>query len=420
MQHIEALLRKEIGLDAASIGSSLIERTIRLRMKQHGLERPADYAKYLRDTPEEFNELIEAVVVTETWFFRDREPFNAFTKFALDVWLPQHPEGAMRILSVPCSSGEEPYSLAMALRDAGVAPERFQIEAVDISANALARAARGIYGKNSFRGKDLTFRERHFVAVKEGYALPSEIRRQVSFARDNVLDDGFLAGQSPYDFIFCRNLLIYFDRATQIVALAKLHRLLAPDGVLFVGPAEMPLVSESGFTSANLPHAFACRKTGPETAASARPLRRQRKTIPISSSANPNLGKNSSPPPLPTDGAAELDRKIVSLPLARQLADAGQLTEAARICEAHLTENHTSAEAYYLLGLVKDATNDPEAIAYYRKALYLDPNHYETLVHVAVCLEKSGDVASARTFRRRAERAAPKLEQSPQENQPQN
>jgi len=415
MQHIEALLRKEIGLDAASIGSSLIERTIRLRMKQHGLERTADYAKHLRDTPAEFNELIEAVVVTETWFFRDREPFNAFTKFALEEWLPQHPDGAMRILSVPCSSGEEPYSLAMALLDAGVATERFQIEAVDISANALARAARGIYGKNSFRGKDLTFRERHFVAVKEGYALSPEVRRHVSFARDNVLDDGFLAGQAPYDFIFCRNLLIYFDRATQIVALAKLHRLLAEDGVLFVGPAEMPLVNESGFTSANLPHAFACRKTGNQTAAPNRPLRRKRKRFPPAPSPA-NFNPNGSGPALPTVPTAELDREIVSLPLARQLADAGQLTEAARICEAHLTENRTSAEAYYLLGLVKDATNDPEALTYYRKALYLDPNHYETLVHVAVCLEKSGDVVGARTFRRRAERVAPVRESS--ENPP--
>src|SRR5690606_5136119 len=76
MQHIEALLRKEIGLDAASIGSSLIERTVRLRMKQHGLKRFFDYGKLLQESRTELNQLIEAVVVTETWFFRDREPFT--------------------------------------------------------------------------------------------------------------------------------------------------------------------------------------------------------------------------------------------------------------------------------------------------------------------------------------------------------
>jgi chemotaxis protein methyltransferase WspC len=411
MEQIEAFLRKEIGLDAASIGSSLIERTIRLRMKHHGLKQTEEYEQLLRDSEHEFNELIEAVVVTETWFFRDREPFNAFTQFAVGEWLPRHADGVLRILSVPCASGEEPYSLAMALLDAGVAPERFKIEAVDISINALTRAARGIYGKNSFRGKDLTFRERHFVAVKEGYALNPEVRRHVAFARDNVLDEGFLSVTAPYDFIFCRNLLIYFDRATRVLALAKLHRLLAADGVLFVGPAELPLVSESGFTSANLPHAFACRKANGETAAP--PPRRKRKSLPHFVETKPPAGTNSrrtmpSRPAQPVTLALGLDPAVVSLQHARQLADAGLLDEAAAICEAHLARNGTSAEAYYLLGLVKDATNDPDAILYYRKALYLEPNHYETLVHAALWLEKTGDADGARTFKRRAARAQPK------------
>lgn len=406
MQHIEALLRKGIGLDAASIGSSLIERTIRLRMKHHGLKRVGDYEDLLRDSPEEFTELTEAVVVTETWFFRDREPFNAFTQFAVGEWLPRHADGPMRILSVPCSSGEEPYSLAMALLDAGVAAERFQIEAVDISANALGRAQRGIYGKNSFRGKDLEFRERHFVAVKEGYALDANVRHRVTFARANVLEEGFLAGSAPYDFIFCRNLLIYFDRATQILALAKLHRLLAADGVLFVGPAEMPLVSESGFTSAKLPHAFACRKTNGAIVAPLRPLRRK-KRVRAAFPPPPPLNNHQQPAPveLTAPPAATTDHQVASLKLARQFADSGQLDQAAAICHAYLARHSDSAEAYYLIGLVKDAANDPEAITYYRKALYLDPNHYETLVHAALCLEKTGDVAAAQTFKRRAERA---------------
>lgn len=140
MQRIEALLRREIGLDAASIGSALIERTIRLRMRRHELKHIGQYRELLESSPQELRELIEAVVVTETWFFRDREPFNAFAQLALTDWLPRHPAGALRVLSVPCSSGEEPYSLAMKLLEAGVSDTRFAIDAVDISANALARA----------------------------------------------------------------------------------------------------------------------------------------------------------------------------------------------------------------------------------------------------------------------------------------
>jgi chemotaxis protein methyltransferase WspC len=96
-----------------------------------------------------------------------------------------------------------------------------------------------------------------------------------------------------------------------------------------------------------------------------------------------------------------------SLDAARLLADTGQLTEAAAICESYLAGKGPSAEAYYLLGLMKDAADDPEAITYYRKALYLEPNHYEALVHIALWLEKNGDLPGAQPFKRRAERAQP-------------
>jgi chemotaxis protein methyltransferase WspC len=404
MQHIEALLRKGIGLDAASIGSPLIERTVRTRMKMHGLDSTADYEQMLLHSAAEFDELIEAIVVTETWFFRDREPFHAFTLIATGEWLPQHPDEPMRILSVPCSSGEEPYSLAMCLLDAGVAQERFQIDAVDISQNALLRAARGIYGKNSFRGQELAFRDRHFTEVKDGFALSAIVRQQVNFQRDNVLDDGFMVDRPPYDFIFCRNLLIYFDRATQDLTLAKLHRLLAADGMLFVGPAELPLVAERGFASANLPHVFACRKASDPTAP---PPARPRPKSPPRRAPGPETPPDAAPD-LGSANSADPDRNhnIASLRLARRLADSGQLAEAAALCQAHLAQHQDCAEAYYLLGLVKDATDNPEAMELYRKALYLDPNHYETLVHAALWLEKHGDPAAAQVFKRRAERAA--------------
>lgn len=411
MQRIEALLRREIGLDAASIGSALIERTIRLRMRRHELKHIGQYRELLESSPQELRELIEAVVVTETWFFRDREPFNAFAQLALTDWLPRHPAGALRVLSVPCSSGEEPYSLAMKLLEAGVPDTRFAIDAVDISANALARAEKAVYGKNSFRGRDLAFRDRHFHATKDGYALNPAVRTTVQFRRDNILDAGFLAGSAPYDFIFCRNLLIYFDRTTQVVALEKLHRLLADEGVLFVGPAEMPLVSESGFVSANLPLAFACRKTAAVPADRAKPARRRPGTAgsPAALAASESKAASAAIARAHSPAAAHVAAALPdNLATARQLADTGKIEEATALCEAHLSQHGPSAEAFYLLGLMKDAGDDPLAITFYRKALYLEPRHYEALVHVALWLEKNGDPAGARPFKRRAERAQPR------------
>jgi len=100
------------------------------------------------------------------------------------------------------------------------------------------------------------------------------------------------------------------------------------------------------------------------------------------------------------------------LDAARQLADAGHLKEAATVCQEHLRNQGPSPQAYYLLGLVADASGDPQAIDYYRKALYLEPNHYETLLQMSLLLEKAGDTAGARIFKRRAARAAGDLIES--------
>src|SRR3954463_5058732 len=116
MSRIEQTLRESMGLDAATIGSGAIQRTVRLRMKALGLADAEQYTRLLERSRAEWTELVESAVVTETWFFRDQEPFTAFVKIMRDEWLPAHPTRTMRVLSVPCSSGEEPFSLAMAVR----------------------------------------------------------------------------------------------------------------------------------------------------------------------------------------------------------------------------------------------------------------------------------------------------------------
>jgi chemotaxis protein methyltransferase WspC len=406
MKRFEHLLRKTIGIDAASVGSTSIQRAVRSRMKSLGLRRPEDYEQLLEKSRAEWNELVESVIVTETWFFRDPALFTAFVRHVQEEWLPAHPAAPLRLLSIPCASGEEPCSLAMALLDAGVAPERFQIRAVDISARALARAQRGVYGRNSFRGKDLAFRDRYFQLSKEGFVLDPVIRNCVRFYRGNLFSDDFLPRHASYDFIFCRNLLIYFDRPTQRRAIERIERLLAPSGVLFVGPVEQPLVLNHGFVSANIPKASACRKAG--HAARQPRLARLSKRSPIpaglqpNGAARPQLAASSGLKPPPTDGP--LPSVQPDLEIARLLADAGRLSEAAEICEAHLRRSRVSAQAYYLLGLARDAGGDARAIDCYRKALYLEPNHYESLLQMALLLQKNGDPARARAFKSRAQR----------------
>ena len=406
MNQIEHVLRKTIGLDSESVGSTSIQRAVWLRMRSLGLRRLEDYQRLLERSPAEWNELVESVVVTETWFYRDPVVFAAFVRLVLEEWLPAHPAGPLRLLSIPCASGEEPYSLVMALLDAGVAPERCQIDAVDISARALARAERGVYGKNSFRGSDLAFCDRYFQPSKEGFVLDPAVRSRVRFCRGNLFSDDLLPRRASYDFIFCRHLLIYFDRPTQRKAIARIERLLASTGVLFVAPVEQPIVLKDGFVSANIPKASACRKASHAVRGPRLARLPKRPLIPAGPPANSAF--RPRPPASAELNLPPAHRPALSpqpnLETARRLADAGHLNEAAEICEAHLCQSRLSAQAHYLLGLVRDASGDASAIDCYRRALYLEPDHYESLLQMALLLQKNGDSARARAFRNRAQR----------------
>jgi chemotaxis protein methyltransferase WspC len=435
MTGIEQILRERIGLDPVSIGISSIHRAIRLRMKAAGVGSAEDYAKRLQKSQGEWTELLESVVVTETWFFRDREPFDATIQFVKGRLADDAARRPVRILSVPCASGEEPYSLVMGLLDTGVESKDFEVDAADVSPRTLLKAKRAIYNKNSFRGKNLGFRDRYFHENKEGYVLCPAVRSLVRFFEANILKPDFLATRGHYDVIFCRNLLIYFDTQTQARALRAVSRLLNPDGLLVVGAAEQQLAFESGFTSANIPLAFACLKTG------ATPSRPVHEPHPVRRLTLPPVPRTGGTPraaigpgqkgPLVREGAsgpasetpAALNRPAAALkdascgeinsalPLtaadltdAQTLANAGKFGDAAEMCERYLRHDATSAEAWYLLGLIRDATADPMAVECYRKALYLNPRHYETLMQMALLSEKSGDLARARTYRRRAAR----------------
>lgn len=254
------LLRQTIGLDTASIGCPAIERALQSRMMACQLESESEYLEHIHTDKLELQELVETVVVPETWFFRDREAFTAMTRMVREEWLPTHPEGVLRLLNLPCSTGEEPYSAAIALLDAGIPARRFEIDAIDISSRALRQAQRAIYGKNSFRGNDYSFRDRHFETLTQGYRLSEEVRGQVHFQHDNLFSTDFLSRKTIYDVIYCRNLLIYFDSATQKHAIQILMGMLAPNGALFLGPSETSLAPRDNFVSMKVPMAFGFRK----------------------------------------------------------------------------------------------------------------------------------------------------------------
>ncbi len=410
---IAALLKERMGLDAESIGVASVERAVRERLTARRLKDVQVYWTQLSASEEELQELIEAIVIPETWFFRDPEAFAALVRVALQEWLAKHAEGTLRVLSLPCSTGEEPFSMAMALLDGGLAPSRFHIDAIDISTRAIAWAEQGTYGKNSFRAKDLGFRDRYFEPVDRGHRLSDGVRRQVHFRHGNLLSAGWLHGAHGYDVIFCRNVLIYFDRATQRRAIEVLGRLLIPSGLLFVGPSETGLLLDHGFVSTGIPLAFAFRPPG-NPAPGLRPRQR-----PAAAATTPTLflAKPSKPVAVakPQPRSAPTGKTTVAtehwIDQARRLANQGDLVEALKCCEQNLRGQPASAETFHLMGLLHDAVGRVrEAAEHYRKALYLDPQHRDALLHLAVALQKEGDERGAQRLFERMNRQSASAE----------
>ncbi|GAB5562366.1 MAG: protein-glutamate O-methyltransferase CheR [Synoicihabitans sp.] len=415
----EAVLKLHMGLDAASIGSASVDRAVQRRRAICGVVDDAGYFDLLMSSPEEIQELIETVAVPETWFFRDPEAFTALVKVVRDEWLPKNPHGIFRVANIPCSTGEEPYSVVMALIDAGIPDDRFRVDAIDISLRSLRVAEKGVYGRNSFRGRGLEYRERFFEQVQGGWRLTERVKAKVSFRHGNILSPKLASDESLYDAVFCRNLLIYFDLETQVRALASIKRILKRDGWFFAGPSETGVAVGQGFVSARIPLAFAFRRQElmpaaaqlrsvpvPEWKRAPIPTRKPRPRPPAPQVKAQPAPVTASSAKTPFDAMAEVSR-------AARLADTGNLVEAASLCERIIEQEDTHVQAFYVLALVRDAAGKPaDAISLYRKVLYLDPRHHEAMSQLSVLLKAHGRESEAALMRERARRLQ-KTEEAP-------
>jgi chemotaxis protein methyltransferase WspC len=420
---LERLLADQAGLDPLSVGSSLILRAAHQRMRELGLVDMGDYERWARQSDSELQLLIEEVVVSESWFFRDSGPYQWFRKYVEECWVDNLLHPTLRVLSLACASGEEPYSIAMTLRDLALPDRRFQIDAVDISARQLAIARRGVYSANAFRSSDLSFRARYFREHPQGYELDSSIRSTVHFLQASVLDPRLLEGSAPYNVVFCRNLLIYLDVSARTRLLAAIKRLLAGDGLLFIGHADRLDVSgvEPSFTAVDDPSYFVYRLRSQVDASVPQPTRQLNPSQPVA-----NLSAPGTAPPyaltIAASAATEISTRtkepgeaaIHSPPVNEQplldqgaeLANQGRFDEAIAACERHLRLKRFSPAAYYLMGMIFQAAGKrPRAEECFHKAVYLDPSHDEALLALALLAEHRGDHDAAVSYRRRAQRS---------------
>ncbi|WP_241236307.1 CheR family methyltransferase [Brevibacillus marinus] len=219
-----------------------------------------EYSEFLKRNRQEWDQLVELVTNNETYFFREESQLHELR----NVILPQlRNQTCIRIWSAACSTGEEPYSLAMTVAEAGIVPlGSVRIIATDINRKVLQIARRGWYHKHSlcFRRTPQEMLDKYFFPQDEGYQIKSYIKDRVEFRQANLLQDADLEAIEQVDVIFCRNVLIYFDSLTTRRVIEKLYDRLRPGGFLFLGHAETITGMNTRFETINAGATFYYRK----------------------------------------------------------------------------------------------------------------------------------------------------------------
>jgi chemotaxis protein methyltransferase CheR len=197
-------------------------------------------------------DVVEAMTTNESFFFRDIKPFDQFKNFVLlELMKARAARRSIRIWSAACSSGQEPYTLAMLLAEqqAKLAGWTIDIVATDLSTEILDKAQAGLYSQFEVqRGLPIQYLMKYFKQQGERWQIDQAIRNRVRFRVFNLLEEpGSLGG---FDVIYCRNVLIYFDQPTKTVVLDRLSRIIAADGYLFLGGAETVLGISDKFHAA--------------------------------------------------------------------------------------------------------------------------------------------------------------------------
>jgi chemotaxis protein methyltransferase CheR len=233
-------IRERFGIYYDDTKQFLLQSRLQTRLVKCSLSDFNAYYRFLNTHPErqnEWDELASVLSNNETYFFRERSQLEVLTKEVADESLKSG--GKLRVWSSACSTGEEPFSLAMSLLESRrIAASQIQIRATDLSPRALAKCGEGFYRELSFRATPPEVIQKYFRPFQGGFLISDDIKRMVDFSRINLLDERAVARMGPVDAIFCRNVLIYFDKPTQKRVVEAFAKALRPRGFLFLGHAE--------------------------------------------------------------------------------------------------------------------------------------------------------------------------------------
>lgn len=400
LRRVEDVLREACGVTLVHGVRRALDTALVKAAGSRGMPVDGFLRRLLLRDPVAVESFIEYAVIGETYFFRHPEHLRELAKVAMAS--PDPFSEPFRVWSAGCASGEEPYSISMSLLAAGFPSERFRVVATDVSGRALQRAKEGVYGTWSVRRVEPEM-ERRFLSMRgDTVTVQPEARRSVEFRRHNlVVDPPPAVGLRA---VFCRNVLIYFPPPVVREVLEKLVGALAPGGLLFVAPAEVPLTQGLGLEPVERDGSVVLRVPVPGEAP---PVRAPRPlphlpprpalalTPPPRPVAKPPAPAPVAPPPGPRQLAAEVPHQLA---LALEAARAGDYEKAEVL--AREAARALIPEAYLLLAMVAEGRGDVNgAVDAVRKALYLEPRlavGHAMLVALYDRLERAEDAERAR------------------------
>ena len=256
---IRDLVYSHCGLFFDNESKYLLEKRLGKRLSLHNLARFRDYyhlLRYNRVKEQELSDIMDVLTTNETYFFREAFQLKAFTDEIIPELVAEKEkkgDRSLRIWSAGCSSGEEPYTIAMLLLEMGCCKGwRVEIVGTDISHRVLQQARRAVYGRSSFRATDEAYVRRYFREEEGNFRIADEVKRLVTISHLNLFDQNRLALLGRMDVIFCRNVIIYFDQAAKNRAVEIFYRTMRDGGFLLLGHSESLMNISTAFTLRHL------------------------------------------------------------------------------------------------------------------------------------------------------------------------
>ncbi len=262
-------LRDEIyrrtGMFFADTSKYLLQKRLSPRARELNFDSFQKYFYFLQYDPRaeaEFDQIYDLVTTNETYFFREPAQLQAFTEEIVPDILLRKALRKVRIWSAGCSSGEEAYTIAMLLEEAGYFEKAaFEIFASDINQQVLTRARRGVYRDSAFRATAIDLQQKYFTRQPDGsWRINDSIRNRVSFGRLNLYDQARVSLLGYLDLIFCRNVIIYFDEKSKKSVIGNFYSRLVDGGYLLLGHSESLVSLSTQFKLRHLRHDMVYQK----------------------------------------------------------------------------------------------------------------------------------------------------------------